>query len=133
MTLSFANNLDEMVKEKIGNNVNLSVSHFIMSSFMYYKLNDSYVSDATFDWICQTLITNWDNIQHPHKHLINREDLEAGSGYAVECPPVAICSLIRMLKDNKIKFTDPTGDIHHYLKELKPVFNDKGWFLRYKS
>lgn len=54
-----------------------------MASWMYYQEDESVISDATFDAMAHRMLAEWDTIRHPHKGLVTREDLEAGSGYAI--------------------------------------------------
>ena len=45
-------------------------------------------SDAEYDTICKRLHDEWDDIEHYHKHLINKEDLVAGTGYSLKYPTI---------------------------------------------
>ena len=77
--------LDSMIKEKIKENVNMAVPLYLMMSYAYYKQDDPIMSDSFFDSMSQTMIACWDDIEHFHKHLIDLEDLKAGS-YLGEYP-----------------------------------------------
>ena len=57
-----------------------------MYSYAYYKENESLITDSEYDQICQDLITNWDDITHWHKPLLNLESLKAGTGYDIKYP-----------------------------------------------
>lgn len=59
---------------------------YLMSSFLYYKRAESPIADEVYDAICQRLLKVWDTFEHQHKHLITKEDLEAGTGYAIKYP-----------------------------------------------
>lgn len=63
---------------------------YLMSSYLYYKENCHVLSDEQFDQLCRELLDNWDSITHRHKDLITKEDLEAGTGYAIQYPSIVI-------------------------------------------
>lgn len=58
------------------------ISRFLVHSYLYYRLDDSIITDSEFDQLCRSILHNWDTIEHPHKFLITTEDLQAGTGYA---------------------------------------------------
>lgn len=60
---------------------------FLLYSYAYYKRNVSLVTDANFDLMCEKLRDNFDKFDHRYKHLITIDDLNAGTGYAVQYPP----------------------------------------------
>ena len=62
---------------------NLLVPYYLMSSYLYYKEDKSVLLDSEFDLVCQRLLDEWDDIVHWHKELINKDDLSAGTGYAI--------------------------------------------------
>lgn len=66
------------------------VAHFLMASYLYYRYDTSVIPDSDFDSICKRLLEEWDQIEHPHKHLISRGDLEAGSGFALKDYPAMV-------------------------------------------
>ena len=66
------------------------ISYYLMSSYLYYVQNTSAISDANFDELCTELLARWDEADHPHKHLIDKNSLEAGTGYAVPSYPLRV-------------------------------------------
>ena len=70
------------------------VPYFLMSSYLYYTNNKSVFSDIDFDYLCKRLLDNFDNITHVHKHLISKDDLLSGSGYATEYTQMIISSAL---------------------------------------
>ena len=66
------------------NNINLLVPSYLIHSYLYYVQHTSIIEDEDFDRLCKTLHDEYDNITHHHKHLIDKESLLAGTGYAVE-------------------------------------------------
>lgn len=59
------------------------VKHFLLASFCYYHLDESPMTDDAFDKLCRRLLDRYDHIDHPHLQLISKDDLRAGSGYAI--------------------------------------------------
>lgn len=67
-------------RKMITNLDELGVSHYVMASYLYYVLDKpSPLSDSTFDQLAQKLLRDWKKIDHPHKRLLSRETLKAGT------------------------------------------------------
>lgn len=66
--------------------INEIYGRYLFFSYSYYKMNISCVSDEIFDDMCKTLLEKWDEVTHKYKNLISKEDLEAGTGYAIQYP-----------------------------------------------
>lgn len=61
-------------------NLEESVSHYIMASYLYYILDKpSPISDTQFDRLARKLLKDWDSIEHMHKHLLSKQALRAGT------------------------------------------------------
>jgi hypothetical protein len=70
-----------------------------MSSYLYYRKDEIKLSDGDFDTLCKRMLENWKQIRHPHKRLIKKKDLEAGTGYAIKkYPTIVMSSAERWLK-----------------------------------
>jgi|TARA_R100001460_G_scaffold2812_1_gene8832 NAD-dependent DNA ligase len=65
-------------------NINRLVPFYLMSSYLYYKEDRQVLTDEEFDKLAKRLLDNWDSVEHMHKHLISKEDLQAGTGYAIQ-------------------------------------------------
>ncbi len=76
MTLNYDDIVDEISDERM-------VSWFLTTSFLYYHHNISVISDAVFDRLCVRLLEGLDAIEHQHKHLIDKEALQAGTGFHI--------------------------------------------------
>ena len=72
-----------------------------MSSYLYYHADAQVLSDADYDEICKLLLFEWDNISHPHKGLVTRADLEAGTGYAIKYTNMIKGAAMAWLAENK--------------------------------
>lgn len=70
----------------------LQFVRFLMSSYLYYYEDKQVISDAEFDEICKNLLAGWEDFDHPHKHLITKEDLAAGTGFAIKKYPLIVIS-----------------------------------------
>ena len=67
------------------NNISLNrlVPIYLMSSYLYYEHDKNVLDDTQFDYLCKKLYDNWDSVEHMHKHLIDKDNLKAGSGYGI--------------------------------------------------
>lgn len=83
--------------------INRLVPYYLMSSFLYYKYDRSVFSDEDFDYLCKRLLNNFNNIKHMHKHLIIKQDLESGSGYALQYTNMIMSSAISWYEHMKGK------------------------------
>lgn len=59
------------------------VSYFLMASYLYYQHDISAIPDTEYDQLCVRLLASFKSIKHPHKKLISKADLAAGSGFAI--------------------------------------------------
>ena len=57
----------------------LLIPHYLMSSYCYYQLNQSPMTDGAFDYLCVRLAGEYDSLEHQHKHLVEPESLDAGT------------------------------------------------------
>lgn len=73
-------------------------SRWLVYCYAYYGLGDALVTDEEFDKLSRYLHSNWDNFEHIHKHLVNREDLEC-TGHHIKIPKIAQHTAIRLLKE----------------------------------
>ena len=63
-------------------NPNMVVPYLLMASYLYYCKDEAPpLQDHEYDWLCSYARQNWSRIQHPHKRLIKKSWLEAGSLY----------------------------------------------------
>jgi len=64
--------------------LNRLVPIYLMSSYLYYEQDKNVLEDTQFDYLCKKLYDNWDSVEHMHKHLIDKDNLKAGSGYGIK-------------------------------------------------
>lgn len=55
------------------------LQHYLLASYNYYHLSESPMTDDAFDLLCVRLKGCYDDLTHSHKHLVTKEDLEAGT------------------------------------------------------
>lgn len=79
---------DSHVKAIVKANPNMLVPHYLMASYLYYVKDAPVISDKLYDEMSQELLAKWDSIEHWHKDLISRDDLVAGTGYALIYPTI---------------------------------------------
>ena len=87
-------------------NKNMLVPYYLMFSYAYYKENESLVPDAEYDQICQDLITNWNDITHWHKRLLNLDSLKAGTGYDIKYPERVVNAALALIKKDKLNVNE---------------------------
>ena len=63
--------------------INLIVSYYLMSCFLYYELDLNVLSDYEFNILCKRLINEYNTITHMHKKLIDVDELKASTGYTL--------------------------------------------------
>ena len=78
------------------------VSWFMMASYAYYQLDINLMSDYDFDFLVERLRNEWDNVDHPHKELIKKTNLDAGSGYDIDFPAIVRGAAADYLQKNNI-------------------------------
>lgn len=61
------------------------IARYLMCAYAYYVEDDPLISDSEFDQLGKDILQNYDNIEHMHKHLVTKKDLEAGT-YLGEYP-----------------------------------------------
>ena len=61
------------------------VSFYLMCAYTYYVEDESIVPDYQFDELATWLLENYDTLEHQHKELIPKDDLQAGT-YLGEYP-----------------------------------------------
>ena len=74
--------------------LNRLVPIYLMSSYLYYEQDKNVLEDTQFDYLCKKLYDNWDSVEHIHKHLIDKDNLKAGSGYGIAYTNMIMSSAI---------------------------------------
>ena len=82
------------------------VPYYLMFSYAYYKENESLIEDTEYDQICQDLITNWNDITHWHKRLLNLDSLKAGTGYDIKYPERVVNAALALIKKDKLNVNE---------------------------
>jgi NAD-dependent DNA ligase len=62
----------------------------LTSSYLYYKEDLNVLTDTDYDLLCHRLYQKFDEVTHPHKNLIDKESLGAGTGYGLEQYPTRV-------------------------------------------
>ena len=60
------------------------VPWWLMASYLYYVHDLSMLSDGLYDELAKDMLKRWDDIKHPHKRLITKDALQAGSLYTLK-------------------------------------------------
>ena len=109
-------------------NPNMLVPHYLMHSYLYYEKSVSVISDGLFDEICRRLDREWDQIEHWHKPLVDRDLLSASTGFHLYHKlPVrvrrAAVALYLEWGGNPGELTDP-DEVNVVYEPQKPNYED---------
>lgn len=96
-------NIDGQVRSLVEQRKVSPVAWWLMASYAYYRLNQSFLQDETFDWLGRYLKDNWDVIRHPNKRLIRQT--ATFSGYYVKRYPIRVQAATWQLLDELNKET----------------------------
>lgn len=96
-------NIDGQVRSLVEQRKVSPVAWWLMASYAYYRLNQSFLQDETFDWLGRYLKDNWDGIRHPNKRLIRQT--ATFSGYYVKRYPIRVQAATWQLLDELNKET----------------------------
>lgn len=72
---------------------------YLMSSFLYYQLNRSVITDHEYDRLCDELAAGWLGLKHQHKRLVDLGSLMAGTGYDIKYTNMIMCAANMMLRN----------------------------------
>ena len=61
------------------------IAKYLMCAYAYYVEDRPLITDAEFDELSRYILANYDEIEHHHKFLVTKDDLEAGT-YLGEYP-----------------------------------------------
>lgn len=70
---------ERIIENRTSSNPNMLVPFYLMMCYAYYIQDDPIVSDGFYDKIAKKLLKEYDQINHHHKYLIDKDDLVAGS------------------------------------------------------
>jgi hypothetical protein len=85
-------------------NPNKYLVDYLVHSYLYYIKGTSLITDYQFDSIALNLRDTWDKVDHPHKYLVIKESLDAGtSAYYIKDYPSIVKSVTEGLLNGSIK------------------------------
>lgn len=79
--------------------LNRLVPIYLMSSYLYYEHDKNVLDDTQFDYVCKKLYDNFDDVTHMHKHLLDKDNLKAGSGYGITYTNLIMSSALAWYKE----------------------------------
>jgi|TARA_B110000211_G_C13948619_1_gene495075 NAD-dependent DNA ligase len=77
------------------------IARYLMCAYAYYEENTNLITDAEFDQLAKDILANYDNIEHMHKHLVTKKDLEAGT-YLGKYPHMVVGATRDFMKTHNI-------------------------------
>ncbi len=57
------------------------VPQYLIHSYLYYIEGYNFLSDRSYDILCARLLSEWDEVEHPHKSIVDKEALSSGTGF----------------------------------------------------
>ena len=63
------------------------ISLYMMASYAYYVEDNPILTDSEYDTLANEILEDWENLEHPHKCLLTKDMLEAGT-YLGEYPSI---------------------------------------------
>lgn len=83
--------------------MNNPIGKYLVHSYIYYQLDNSVISDGDYDKMANYILEHYDELEHPHKHLISKDALKAGTFLLAEKDyPTIVKYTARMVKNGKI-------------------------------
>lgn len=80
-----------------GKSLGYKLQIYLVTSYLYYHLSRSVITDHEFDRLCKELAEGWDTFTHQHKKYTDRASMEAATGYANKYPLMVRSAAISML------------------------------------
>ena len=77
------------------------IAKYLMCAFAYYQLDTNLIPDSEFDQLAKDILANYDDIEHMHKHLVTKKDLDAGT-YLGEYPTIVRSATLNSTNENNI-------------------------------
>jgi hypothetical protein len=59
----------------------LLVPHYLVHCYLYYQVGRGLIRDDVFDALAARLADEWEDVEHPHKDLIDPAGLSSGGHY----------------------------------------------------
>tara|TARA_R100000149_G_C5774278_1_gene73250 strand:+ start:264 stop:452 length:189 start_codon:yes stop_codon:yes gene_type:complete len=59
------------------------------------------MTDMDFDYLTHRLKEEYDNVDHPHKHLVTEDNLKAGTGFDIKYPSIVKGASHQILKSEE--------------------------------
>ena len=63
---------------------NQALAIYLMASYGYYILDIPVISDTEYDNLAKHLLNVYDKITHVHRHLVDKNSLEAGTLFSLK-------------------------------------------------
>jgi hypothetical protein len=80
------------------------VPWYLITAYAYYILDETLIEDHEFDSMAKTLLSEYETVEHRHKHLITKENLEAGTLLLAEddYPTIAKTVAIELVRGKEL-------------------------------
>jgi hypothetical protein len=91
---------EEMRASLATNGPGMLVPWYLIASYAYYVADSPVISDEDYDGLCKRLLLRWEEVSHPHKHLVDVEALRAGTAFhltAASYPGIVVGAAHRLM------------------------------------
>ena len=95
--------IDTHVLEASVQNKNMIVPWYLIAAYCYYELDCPILSDSAFDQLVLTFLKEYDTIEHVHKELVTKRDLEAGTYLCGTYPKITRMAAHNILEEGLTK------------------------------
>lgn len=92
---------DQVARECFKQNPSSCIGWILAASYAYYWRFSSLLNDSTYDKMMKYVLDNYDKLEHPHKHLLTKDMLKAGTAYNLgvkDYPSVVVVTVERMIE-----------------------------------
>ena len=107
--------LDKQCELEFKENKSSIIGYLLAASWIYYHREHMtpILSDELFDKLCKWVYKHYDSLEHKYKHLINKDDLLAGSLFSIGSYdyPRGLCIAAEMMSEGKVNFNIEKEDL----------------------
>lgn len=97
------------------------IPYYLMSCYLYYECSASIMEDTEFDHFSKWIFEHWDEIEHPDKHLIDKDGLLGGGSHIKHTNQIKGAALHWYEKEgsgNAILINDEEGRFLNWVQEI---------------
>ncbi|WP_316207347.1 DNA ligase LigA-related protein [Bradyrhizobium sp. SZCCHNR3118] len=97
---------DMMPHVKAGPSLDLCARQIVIASLLYYRHDQSFMSDGEFDKMCQRVSKEWSKLSPLRKFMLGSAEAIRASGFHVKVTVMAEDSAYGWMQNNRVKPSD---------------------------